>query len=130
MYEGRAKSMAFVECLRENGVPDFPDPSANGAILLDPSSGLDINSDTCKKADKACEDLVPDGRRVSPPPGRMPDLTQYVDCLRENGLPDFPDPEGGGFAPEDAGIDVDSPEFKAAHKACQQHLPEGAPQPA
>ncbi|MGP3925060.1 hypothetical protein [Streptomyces sp. 8N616] len=126
----KAKSMAFIECLRENGVPDFPDPAADGSILLDPSSGIDVKGDAYKKAEKACEDLMPEGRRASPPPGGMPDLTKYADCMRENGVPDFPDPKGSGFAPEEAGIDVESPEFQDAHKACQRHLPAGAPPPA
>ncbi|MGW7689177.1 hypothetical protein ACWGMA_09920 [Streptomyces asiaticus] len=126
----KAKSMAFVECLRDNGVPDFPEPAADGSILLDPSSGIDVKGDAYKKAEKACERLMPEGRRASPPPGGMPDLTKYVDCMRKNGVPDFPDPKGGGFAPEEAGIDVKSPEFRDAHKACQQHLPAGAPGPA
>ncbi|MEU4894825.1 hypothetical protein AB0B12_19905 [Streptomyces sp. NPDC044780] len=126
----RAKSMAFVECLRENGVPDFPDPAADGSILLDPNSGIDVGGGAYKKAEKACERLMPEGRRASPPPGGMPDLTKYVDCMRKNGVPDFPDPEGGGFAPEKAGIDVESSEFRDAHKACRQHLPAGAPSPA
>ncbi|MBP8535858.1 hypothetical protein [Streptomyces sp. MK37H] len=126
----KAKSMAFVECLRDNGVPDFPDPAADGSILLDPSSGIDVKGDAYKKAEKACERLMPEGRRASPPPGGMPDLTKYVDCMRKNGVPEFPDPKGGGFAPEEAGIDVKSPEFRDAHKACRQHLPAGAPGPA
>ncbi|WP_432253741.1 hypothetical protein [Streptomyces sp. HNM1019] len=126
----RAKSMAFVECLRGNGVPDFPDPAADGSILLDPSSGIDVEGAAYKKAEKACERLMPEGRRASPPPGGMPDLTTYVNCMRKSGVPDFPDPKGGGFAPEEAGIDVQSPGFRDAHKACQRHLPAGAPGPA
>ncbi|MFD4761737.1 hypothetical protein ACFWOJ_23560 [Streptomyces sp. NPDC058439] len=47
--------------------------------------------------------------------------------MRKNGQPEFPDPDKNGFfAPEENGIDVKSPEFKAVHKACQKFLPAGA----
>ncbi|MDQ3728186.1 MAG: hypothetical protein M3355_01205 [Actinomycetota bacterium] len=52
---------------------------------------------------------------------------KFVECMRENGI-DMEDPEPGmtGVTIDaDSGIDVDSPEFKAAEEACRDFL-EGA----
>ncbi|MFD9606359.1 hypothetical protein [Streptomyces sp. NPDC059970] len=47
--------------------------------------------------------------------------------MRKNGQPEFPDPDKNGFfAPEENGIDVKSPEFKA----CQKFLLAEVPPPA
>jgi hypothetical protein len=44
--------------------------------------------------------------------------------MRSNGVPNFPDPSGGGF-PLTAGTDRSSPAFKAAQAKCQKFLPAG-----
>lgn len=61
------------------------------------------------------------------PPGGQPKVDEYVKCMRKNGQPEFPDPDKNGFfAPEENGIDVKSPEFKA----CQKFLLAEVPPPA
>nr|ADK54822.1 hypothetical protein [uncultured soil bacterium] len=122
----RAKAQAFVDCLRKNGVPDFPDPQPNGSILLDSNGGIDVQGATYKKAEAACKSLAPEGGRAAPPPGgKNTDIKKYVGCMRESGQPKFPDPDKGGFR----GVDTSTPEFKAAHKACEKFSPAGAPPP-
>ncbi|MFV5996971.1 hypothetical protein ACNPQM_32360 [Streptomyces sp. NPDC056231] len=113
-------------------MPDFPDPTSNGSILLDPNSGIDVNGAVYKKAEETCKDFQPNGgRRPSPPPGGQPKVDEYVNCMRKNGQPGFPTrTRTVSSPPEENGIDVKSPEFKAAHKACQKFLSAGAPPPA
>jgi hypothetical protein len=58
----------------------------------------------------------------------------YSACMRKNGVPKFPDPDkNGGLmlrAGPGTGIQPDSPQFKAADKACRSLMPEGhAPSP-
>jgi hypothetical protein len=53
----------FAKCMRENGIENFPDPSADGGIQIqntpdDPNS-IDPMSQEFKDAEKACEDLAP-----------------------------------------------------------------------
>src|SRR3954451_23628696 len=55
----RAQNLAFAECLRKNGVPEFPDPDANGAIRVDPNSGIDVNSEAYKNAENTCMTEAP-----------------------------------------------------------------------
>jgi hypothetical protein len=125
------KGVAYVECLRKNGLPNFPEPGANGAIMIDPNSGLDPNSPKFKKAEQACRSLAPKGRKLVPPPGGGPDPSKYVECMREKGVPKFPDADAHGMLdPESKGINTNTPAFKAAHKACLKFLPAGGPRPA
>jgi hypothetical protein len=52
----------MAKCMRENGVPDFPDPGPNGEMNLD-GSKLDIGpgNPAFDKAEKACEKYMPNG---------------------------------------------------------------------
>jgi hypothetical protein len=51
-----AKLLKYSECMRANGVPDFPDPSAGGGLSIRVSAGsdLDPNNPTFKNASKLC----------------------------------------------------------------------------
>src|SRR5688572_26165200 len=49
--------LAFAQCMRDNGVPDFPDPVDDGINLG--GTGIDRNSPGFKDAEKACETLLP-----------------------------------------------------------------------
>ncbi len=50
-------------------------------------------------------------------------LHAYADCMRENGLPTFPEPTGDGLNLNGSGIDRDSQVFKDAQSTCSVHLP-------
>lgn len=50
-------------------------------------------------------------------------LLAFAQCMRENGIPDFPDPVADGISLGGTGIDRNTPEFKAAAKACGHLLP-------
>ncbi|MEV6347590.1 hypothetical protein [Actinoplanes sp. NPDC051851] len=127
----RARTVAFAQCIRDHGVPDFPDPDANGVLAFRPDQGIDIESDTYKAAEAACASLRPSGApaQQGPAPGTAngPDTTAYVACMRKNGLPDFPDPDKQGMF---IGIDVKSAAFTAAQEKCRRYLPGGAPEPS
>jgi hypothetical protein len=50
----RAAALANAQCMRSHGVPNFPDPSANGSTLIPSSSGIDPQSPAFQHATKAC----------------------------------------------------------------------------
>jgi hypothetical protein len=52
--------LKFVACMRKNGVPNFPDPQADGRILLSPEVG-DPGSPVFKSAQETCRKLLPGG---------------------------------------------------------------------
>jgi hypothetical protein len=57
----RRQALAFSQCMRAHGVPNFPDPdfSGNGIrIHVGSGSGLDPNSPAFKSAQQACGSLI------------------------------------------------------------------------
>jgi hypothetical protein len=118
---------AYSACMRKHGVPKFPDPDKNGGLRLKagPGTGIDPESAQFKAAAKACAKLAP---KAPSPAQRAKDqqqLLRFAACMRQHGLPKFPDPEpnGGLRIQRGSGLDPNSPQFKAAQKACQDLLP-------
>jgi hypothetical protein len=125
------KALAYSQCVRSHGVPNFPDPNSNGVIVMPAGSGgsQNLNSPQAQSANKACQHLLPNGGRISQAQQQQ-DLSQmlkFARCMRSHGLPNFPDPTtaGGGVSLNlrGSGIDKRSPLFQSAQKACQSQLP-------
>jgi hypothetical protein len=57
--------LAFSACMRQNGLPKFPDPTSDG-ITVGRNRGLDPNSPRFKAAEKACRKLLPGGGKPGP----------------------------------------------------------------
>lgn len=95
----RDAGVRFAECMREHGVREFPDPDAAGELTIDGvlnGSSLDPDSATWKTAIAACKDMQPGGFTGGE---RSPEQQQgalaFAECIRENGVTDFPDPING-----------------------------------
>jgi hypothetical protein len=93
----RDKAVKFAECMRDNGVSEFPDPDASGGLTIDGvlnGSSLDPSTPAWKDAIGACKDLQPPGFTGDE------DVTaeeqevrlEFAQCMRDNGVEDFPDP--------------------------------------
>jgi hypothetical protein len=123
------KAMKFAECMRDNGVRDFPDPDASGELTIDGvlnGSSLDPSSAAWKQATAACKDLQPPGytgdKDVTPE--QQDRRLEFAQCMRDNGVEDFPDPARGEplvntniipSAAEPGGMDT----INAAMQACR-----------
>jgi hypothetical protein len=136
------KMLAYAQCMRDHGVASFPDPVSDGQghiglqLQAGPGTGLDPNSATFKAADDACKSLMP-----APPAGgndanddqAFQDMLAYSQCMRDNGVADFPDPvreSNGGVSMSLGGgpgsdLDPSSPTFQKAQTTCQSKLPGG-----
>src|ERR1700722_12779130 len=58
------QAVKFAECMRANGVNEFPDPGASGKFTIDGvvnGSSLDPSAPAFKQALRACESLEPAG---------------------------------------------------------------------
>jgi hypothetical protein len=94
------KAVKFAECMRANGVSAFPDPDASGSLTIDGvvnGSSLDPNSAAFKQAIGACKNLEPPGftgGKVTP--SQRTARLKFAQCMRANGVPDFPDPTPNG----------------------------------
>jgi hypothetical protein len=59
----------------------------------------------------------------------FPAFLRFSECMRAHGVPNFPDPPGGGgihITPGD-GLDPQAPAFQAAQQTCHKLLPGGGP---
>jgi hypothetical protein len=92
----RAKTVKFAECMRANGVGAFPDPDASGALTIDAvanGSSVDTSSAAFKQAVSTCKDLEPSGfTGHERSPQEQKAALEFAQCIRDNGVRDFPDP--------------------------------------
>ena len=94
------KAVKFAQCMRENGVSEFPDPDASGRLTIDGvvnGSSIDPNGPVWKGAIDACKDLEPPGftgggERSA---DQQDAALKFAQCIRKNGVEDFPDPAPG-----------------------------------
>jgi hypothetical protein len=125
-----AQAVKFAQCMRANGVSQFPDPDASGSLTIDGvvnGSSLDPNSATFQQAISACRDLEPPGfMGHTRSPQQQEAALKFAQCMRANGVPDFPDPTADGplidtsRIPSMAGKDPRSdPGFHAATQKCR-----------
>jgi hypothetical protein len=96
----QTKAVKFAECMRDNGVNEFPDPDASGELTIDGvlnGSSLDPSAPAWKEAIGACKDLQPPGftgdQDVSDEEQEV--RLEFAQCIRDNGVEDFPDPAKG-----------------------------------
>jgi hypothetical protein len=96
----RSKAAKFAACMRDNGVSAFPDPDASGDLTIDEVANhakLDTDTAAFENALSACKDLEPPG--FTGPGRRSPQQQKhalaFAQCIRDNGVKDFPDPVNG-----------------------------------
>jgi hypothetical protein len=127
---GNANPLAYAQCMRQNGVANFPDPAKDGSVKFGGKDGIDPNSSEFKAADAKCKQFLPGGEKNQNPgvdPWSAELKLQYANCMRSNGVPSFPDPDADGRFPqlEKGGpVDPDSAQFKKADTACAQYKPQ------
>ena len=92
----RDLALRFARCMRANGVTNFPDPNASGALTIDGiANGSSLNTDSApfKRAISACRDLEPPGfTGTVRSPEQQAAALKFAQCVRDNGVKDFPDP--------------------------------------
>ena len=120
--EPKPSGLAFTQCMRDNGI-DLPDPDPDTGLPKLEGDQVDPSNPTFQKAMKACESLQPEGGvrgEGEVGPEELDKFQAYAECMRENGLPDFPDPqpggEGGMFG--SGNVDRTSPTFQKANDKC------------
>lgn len=129
-------TLAFSECMRSHGVPDFPDPGAGGGLSIG-GTGINPFSPSFKAAQASCGKLLPGGGPGSrqATEQQKEQLLAVSECMRSHGVSGFPDPttkpptgqqgyslmEGLAsnlFLLVPSTINPNSPAFQHAAKAC------------
>ena len=126
-----AKALAYSQCMRSNGVANYPDPNGQGQILMTANDWkeIDIGSPQFAQAAKACRKLAP--KITISTQQYQQQLSQglkYAACMRAHGITNYPDPStaGGGLVVgQIPKADADLPQFPAAEQACRSLLPGG-----
>jgi hypothetical protein len=109
--------------MRSHGLTDFPDPTL-GSNGLPNWSGVDQQAPAYKAAQHVCKRDLPDiGPHTSAEKATANAAAlKYAVCMRSNGVPDFPDPNGQGMIQINNAtgvLDSSSPQFQKAETACQ-----------
>jgi hypothetical protein len=121
------KLVAYSQCIRANGYPEFPDPSPDGRmqLKLDPKSAGRLET-----AQRACRDKAPPGMAAADQtvtPERMQALLNFAACVRKRGARDFPDPQPNGiFELTGPTLDLSAPQLREAVELCRESDPPGA----
>jgi hypothetical protein len=86
------KAVKFAECIRAHGVADFPDPNASN----DFEYGVSVSPTVWRRATTACKSLQPPGSLSSKrTPKQQSASLKFAQCIRDDGVKDFPDPVNG-----------------------------------
>ena len=113
-----ARLVAYSQCMRSNGVPNFPDPTG-GVPPKVSAQGLGVSSSQLQVAQGACQHLLPatggpltaSSIRQCYLAGVCPQALvqqalsagrKFAQCMRSRGVPNWPDPTigPGGGAPQ------------------------------
>jgi len=122
-----AQQLAFAQCMRSDGVPNFPDPDSSGAFNKVALNQLAAGNSRFQTAQKACIHLLPNGGS-GPNQAEVQQVRaqalRFSQCVRTHGVP-LPDPDSTGRVPDpgSVGIDQGSRQFQAANQACGQYRP-------
>jgi hypothetical protein len=128
--------LKFAQCMREHGI-DIPDPQEGSGVQIRLPDGVDPQE--AQAAMQQCKPYLPNGGQPQKADPQVVEQQRKVaQCMRDNGVPNFPDPdENGGFQMNGSspGLDPNDPKFQAAQKACANYqpappsgAPSGAPQ--
>ena len=114
----------YAQCMRDNGVPDFPDPDPSGRFR---GTGHEQQNDPkFRAALEKCRALAPGGEHERlGDPAFVAQMRKFSQCMRDNGVPGFPDPDADGRLQGAGHERQDTPQFRAAMDACRGTLPGG-----
>jgi hypothetical protein len=122
--------IAFASCMRSHGVPDFPDPTADGDIPKAKVAPIS-HSPQFRAATIACSRLLPDGGRG----GQLTHaeveqlrtgMVRFAGCMRSAGVTGWPDPVIGRQGRPTfnlSRIDANAPAIRAGIQRCRRQMP-------
>jgi hypothetical protein len=121
------KALAYAQCIRAHGIPDYPDPNSQGQFVIQngASAPPSVSPAIANAATQACQKLLPPSLQQGPGGTSVsPSQLKFSACMRSHGEPAFPDPASNGSLTLPPGIDTQSPQFQHAEQACQSLMPQ------
>jgi hypothetical protein len=119
-----AQTAAVVHCYRTHGDPGFPDP------VYDPSDGrwhFAVSPASAPlSTQQACRRLLPSVNPSPPvPQAQFQRLVRLAQCIRQHGVPDWPDPNPDGAFLLPPSLQQKTPSSARALGACRRYEPSG-----
>jgi hypothetical protein len=120
----RARLHAAAQCIREHGVPGYPDPllTADGFVYTDEVNLRELEEAEMTAIDTACGELIRAAQfsmkgQGPPPPKVIQAGVKSAQCMRANGLPDYKDPTVDSRFVPGKGFGLDPSSLPAGGKA-------------
>ena len=128
-------ALAYSQCVRAHGVPNFPDPGSDGQIPKGSAQQFGVSSSQLQAAQTVCQNLLPAGPNHLFPASEVQQLLAgmrtFAHCMRSHGVPNWPDPST--FSNGQPVFDISShgitnsvrrsPRVQTAMTECQHLLP-------
>jgi hypothetical protein len=102
-----ASAVAYSQCMRSNGVPEYPDPGSDGSLPKGDAQHFGVSDSQYQAAQHACQHLLPTGGSFEDqarqciqtgdcPPALVQQMLtadrKFAQCMRAHGVPNWPDP--------------------------------------
>ena len=115
---------SLIACYRAHGDPGFPDP------VYDPNDGrwhFAISPNSAPASTRqACQRLTPNMTASPPvPQAQFQQLVRLAGCIRQHGVPNWPDPDPDGAFGLPPSLQKKTPAYARAAQACQRYMPSG-----
>ena len=119
-----AEIAGIVACYRAHGDRSFPDP------VYDPRDGrwhfAASPGSAPLSTQQACQRLFPQASASPPiPQAKFQQLVKFAECMRQHGVPNWPDPDPDGSFGLPPSLQTKTPDDGRASAACQRYLPSG-----
>ena len=115
---------SLIACSRAHGDPSFPDP------VYDPGDGrghFAISPNSAPASTRqACQRLMPNMTASPPvPQAQFQELVRLAQCIRQHGVPTWPDPDPDGGFGLPPSLQQKTPAYARAAQACARYMPSG-----
>jgi hypothetical protein len=114
---GQPNALAFAQCMRKHGVPNYPDPNSSGQLQL---GGVNPQSPAFQTAANECKSFGVGGtpRPITQTPQMQANGLRMASCMRSHGVANYPD----GPITRNSGINENSPAFQRAFQNCRKYM--------
>jgi hypothetical protein len=130
--------VAYTQCMRSHGVPDYPGPTSGGQMpKIVSGQQVGVSDSRLTAAQGACQALWPyQAPTQAQQRQQLSDDVKFAQCMRSHGLPNFPGPTNSGGHVEFVisvsadGFSLHSAQTLVKARECQHVLPAGSRLPS
>lgn len=123
-----SQALAYTHCMRQHGVPNFPDPDSHGVLPKVGPDQVGVSQSKFQAADRACAHLLQPTQAQTQQ--LMTAMRNFAQCMRTHGVQNWPDPTTGSNGPatgqpvfDISGIDPNSPQIQTPADDCFHLIP-------